>query len=207
AQGLALQLTATKENRAMGLYYMSVIADLNNQKYKSLWFIEKALTLEPEISMFLYQKGKVIYADQGIDAALPFFEKSIDLKRNSKEISLISGLKSFSDKDFITASDELKKMSLEEQEKYNVSVLLVESTAQKGNSAEAIKLGEKYLNTYSKNVDMYLELARIHEEFPVNPESAKKLALENYQKAFNKSENVNQKDWLKRKISFLNEKS
>ncbi len=58
AESLALQLTATQENRAMGLYYMSVIADSNNQHYKSLWFIEKALVLEPEISMFLYQKGK-----------------------------------------------------------------------------------------------------------------------------------------------------
>lgn len=207
AQSLALQLTATKDGRAMGLYYMSVIADLNNQKYKSLWFIEKALALEPEISMFLYQKGKVVYADEGIDAALPFFEKSIDLKRNSKEISLISGLKSFSDKDFITAAEELKKMSLDEQEKYNVSILLVESTAQKGNSAEAIKLGEKYLSSYSKNVDMYLELARIHEEFPADPENSKKLAIENYQKALSKSENVDQKDWLKRKISYLSEKS
>lgn len=207
AQTLALQLTATKDNRAMGLYYMSVIADLNNQHYKSLWFIEKALTLEPEISMFLYQKGKIVYTYDGIDAALPFFEKSIDLKRNSKEISLISGLKSFSDKDFITASDELKKMTLEEQDKYNVSILLVESTAQKGSSVEAIQMGEKYINTYAKNVDMYLELARIHEEFPVNPENSKKLAIENYQKALNKSENVDQKNWLKRKISYLTEKS
>jgi hypothetical protein len=207
AEKLALQLTATKENRSMGLYYLSVIADLNNQHYKSLWFIEKALALEPEISMFLYQKGKIVYTYDGIDAALPFFEKSIDLKRNSKEISLISGLKSFSDKDFITAADEMKKMSLEEQDKYNISILLVESTAQKGNSAEAIKLGEKYLSTYSKNIDMYLELARIHEEFPENTESSKKLAIENYQKALNKSENVDQKDWLKRKISYLSEKS
>jgi cellulose synthase operon protein C len=207
AEGLALQLTATKENRAMGLYYMSVIADSNNHQYKSLWFVEKALALEPEISMFLYQKGKIVYTYDGIDAALPFFEKSLDLKRNSKEVSLISGLKSFSDKDFITASEELKKMSLEEQDKFNVSILLVESTAQKGNSAEAIKLGEKYLNTYAKNVDMYLELARIHEEFPENPANSNKLAIENYQKALSKSENVDQKDWLKRKISYLSEKS
>jgi hypothetical protein len=207
AQSLALQLTATKDSRAMGLYYMSVIADLNDQHYKSLWFIEKALALEPEISMFLYQKGKIVYTYDGIDAALPLFEKSIDLKRNSKEISLISGLKSFTDKDFITAAEELKKLNLDEQEKYNVAVLLVESTAQKGQSAEAIKLGEKYLSTYSKNVDMYLELARIHEEFPENPENSKKLAIENYQKALSKSENNDQKDWLKRKISYLSEKN
>ena len=207
AESLALQLTAVKESRAIGLYYMSVIADLNNQHYKSLWFIEKALALEPEISMFLYQKGKIVYSFDGIDAALPLFEKSVDLKRSSKEIAILSGLKSFADKDFITASDELKKLSLDEQEKYSLSILLVESTAQKGSSSEALKIGEKYVGTYSKSVDMYLELARIHEEFSENPEKSKKLAIENYQKALNKSENVDQKDWLKRKISYLSEKS
>lgn len=205
AEGLALQLTATKENRAMGLYYMSVIADLNNQYYKSLWFAEKALALDPESSMFNYQKGKIVYANEGIDAALPLFEKSIDLKRSSKEISLISGLKSFSDKDFISASEELKKLSLEDQDKYNISVLLVESTAQKGNTAEAVKIGEKYLSAYPKSVEMYLQLARVYEEFPDSPDKSKKLALENYEKALNKSENNDQKSWIKRKISFLSE--
>jgi tetratricopeptide (TPR) repeat protein len=205
AELLARQLTATKENRAMGLYYMSVIADNNGQHFKSLWFIEKALALEPEISMFNYQKGKIVYTYDGIDAALPSFEKSIDLKRSSKEISLISGIKSFSDKDFITASDELKKMNTEDQDKYNVAALLVESTAQKGNSAEAIKLGETFLSSYPKNVDMYLQLGRVYEEFPENAETSKKLALEIYQKALGKSENNEQKNWLKRKISFLSE--
>lgn len=205
AEALSLQLTSTKENRAVGLYYLSVIADLNRQHYKSLWFIEKALALDSDVSMFNYQKGKLIYAFDGIDAALPFFERSIDLKRSSKEITLINGLKSYSDKDFISASDELKRLSQEDQDKYNISVLLVESTAQKGNTEEALKLGEKFLSSNPKNVDMYLQLARIHEEFPVNVETSKKLALENYQKALSKSDNNEQKNWLKKKISFLSE--
>ncbi len=205
AEALSLQLTATKENRAIGLYYLSVIADLNRQHYKSLWFIEKALALDSDVSMFNYQKGKLIYAFDGIDAALPLFEKSVDLKRSSKEITLISGLKSYSDKDFISASDELKRLSTEDQDRYNISVLLVESTAQKGNTAEALKMGEKYLSSNPKNVDMYLQMARVHEEFPLNIENSKKLALENYQKALSRSDNNEQKNWLKRKISFLSE--
>ena len=205
AENMARLLTATKENRAIGLYYMSLIADVNNQHYKSLWFIEKALALEPEISMFHYQKGKITYTYEGIDAALPSFEKSIDLKRNSKEISLISGLKSFSDKDFISASDELKKLTVDEQEKYNTSALLVESLAQKGNSAEAISTGEKFLNNFPKNIDMYLQLGRVYEEFPAHPTQSRQLAMESYQKALSKSENKEQKNWIQRKISFLSE--
>jgi tetratricopeptide (TPR) repeat protein len=94
---------------------------------------------------------------------------------------------------------------LEEQNKFNISTLLVESTAQKGNSSEAIQLAEKYILTNPKNIDMYLQLGRLFEEFPDNPQTAKKQAVDIYQKAFSKSENNEQKDWLKRKISFLSE--
>lgn len=205
AESIAKTLSADKQTRSLGFYYMSVIADLNKQDFKSQWFIEKALKLDESVSMFNYQKGKMIYTAKGLDAALPYFEKSIDLKRSSKEISLISGIKSFSDKDFISASDELKKLSLEDQNKFNISTLVVESTAQKGNSAEAIKLAEKYISSNPKNIDMYLQLGRLFEEFPENPQTGKKQALEIYQKALAKSDNNEQKDWLKRKISFLSE--
>ncbi len=204
AESQALTLTATKENRALGFYYMSVIADLNNQVNKSTWFIDKALKLDSDISMFNYQKGKLVYSTKNLDTALPYFEKAIELKKNSKEISLISGIKSFSDKDFISASDELKKLNFEDQDKFSVSTVLVESTAQKGNSAEAISLAQKYIVNNPKNVDMYLQLGRLFEEFPDQPETAKKKAVDTYTKALAQSQNSEQKSWLERKISFLN---
>lgn len=205
AESIALQLTATKENRPLGLYYLSVIADQRNQYYKSLWLTEKALTLEPNQPIFLYQKGKLLYSKYGISEALPYFEKSIDLRKSSKEVSLITGLKSFNEKDFISASEGLKDLSLEDQEKFSVATLIVEALAQKGSPEEAVKWGEKFLSNYPSHLDMYLQLARVHEQFSVNPQKSRQLASENYKKALAKTQDVDQRDWLKRKISYLNE--
>ena len=166
---------------------------------KALWLIEKAYALEPENSMINYQKGKVLYSVEGINSALPYFEKVLDMKKSSPELAVMSALKSFSDRDYITATEEFSRLSSEELYNYSLGELYVEATAQKGETEEALKLSSKLLNTKPDSVDMLIEQARVLEVFSVNKEGA----MISYQKAFSKSANAEQKDWLKKKIEFL----
>lgn len=199
AEKMALKLTETKEQRAIGLYYLSVIADANDESDKALWMIEKAQSLEPSVAFFHFQKGKVLYSVEGINSALPNFEKAFDIKKSSKEITVMNALKSFSDRDFITASTEFSQLSTEDLYNFNVAVLYVESIVQKGETAEAVSLAQKLVNAQPKNVDMLLEQARIFEEFSMKKEDA----IQAYNKAINVSVNADQKDWLKKKVEFL----
>ena len=199
AEKLAFKLTATKENRAMGLYYLSVIADRKDEPDKALWMIEKAVGLDPENSVLVYQKGKVLYSVEGINSALPYFEKVLDMKKSSPDLVVMSALKSFSDRDYISATEEFSRLSNDELYNYGVGLLFVEATAQKGETEVALKIASKFLNLKPAYVDMWIEQARIHEQFALNKEGA----LTSYQKALSKSVDSEQKDWIKKKIDFL----
>lgn len=200
AEKLAFKLTATKENRSMGLYYLSIIADRKDETDKSLWMIEKAISLDPENTALNYQKGKVLYSVEGINSALPYFERVLDMKKSSPDLVVMSALKSFSDRDFISATEDFSRLSSEELYTYGVDLLYVEATAQKGESDQALKLSAKFLNSKPDHVDMWIQQARIYEQFAMNVKDG---AITSYQKALAKSSDSEQKAWLKKKIDFL----
>ncbi len=111
----------------------------------------------------------------------------------------MSAVKSFSDRDYITATDEFYRLSNDELYNYGMGLLYVEAAAQKGETEQALRLAASFLNWKSDYVDMLIEQARVQEHFALNKESA----IVSYQKALSKSVNTEQKDWLKRKIEFL----
>lgn len=203
AEKMALQLTQTKDRRATGLFYLGLIADQKNEHDKAMWMFNKSLQIQPENSVVTYQLAKVSYSVDGFDSALPLFEKIIDIKKNSPEMTLLSGLKAFSDRDYLTAIEEFSRFELEELYNYNIDELYVESYAQKGDLKGARLLAEKLISNRTNKgdgyVDMHLQLARIFEQFEFNKEAA----LPIYEKALAKSNNLEQKEWIKKKISFL----
>lgn len=199
AETLAFKLSGNKETRSTGLYYLSLIADKQGDSEKSLWLIEKAFALDPENSIINYQKGKVLYSVEGINSALPYFEKVLDMRKSSPELVVMSALKSFSDRDYITATEEFSRLSVDELYNYSLGELYVEATAQKGETEEALKLSSKLLNSKPNSVDMLIEQGRVLEVFSTNKDSA----VTSYQKALTNSANPEQKDWLKKKIEFL----
>ena len=192
-------MTETKDKRALGLYYLSVIADQQKESDKALWMAEKAIALDSNNSLLNYQKGKVLYSVEGVNSALPFFEKVLDMKKDSLEIAVMNALKSFSDRDFITASEEFSRMSTEDLYNYSVAEIYIESLAQRGETEQAVKLAQKLVNSNLASVDTYLQQARVLEQFAINKESA--VAV--YDKAAKLSQTADQKDWIKRKIEFL----
>lgn len=203
AESLALKLTATKENRSVGLYYLSIIAEQMNQTLKSLWLIEKAMTLNPDNSFITYQKAKLIYKTDGLTAALPYFEKIDDLKKSTPEVAVISGLKSYTDKDYISTTEDFSLVSNEFIKNFSLAPLHIESFAQKGDYKGSISLAEKYLKIDANNPEINLQLARIYESYANSEVDSKKRSVENYQAALKKSKDTEQQNWIKNKLALL----
>lgn len=199
AEALSLKLAALPKNRSLGLYFLSVIAIEKNQPDKALWMIEKALTTDSFVSYYHFQKGKVLYSVEGLDSALSSFEKSFDIKLKTREINVMYGLKSFSDRDYLSAIQEFSQLSTDELYTYKVATLYVESILQSGQTDQAVNLALKLLGSGTDNVDMHLELARIYEQFSFDTASAAK----SYTKALASSKDIDQRNWLKNKLEFL----
>ena len=199
AEALSLKLAALPKNRSLGLYYLSVISIEKNQQDRALWMIEKALSTDSFVSFYHFQKGKVLYSVEGLDSALSSFEKSFDIKSKTREINVMYGLKSFSDRDYLSAMQEFSLLSTDELYTYKVATLYVESILQSGQTDQAVNLALKLLGSQTDNVDMHLQLARVYEQFSFDTASASK----SYTKALSSSKNIEQRNWLKNKIEFL----
>lgn len=202
AEKIALTMTSTAENRLTGLYYLSLIADANQEYDKSLWLLEKAKALSGSNKnsyLIDYQKAKVLYSVEDINSALVFFEKVFDMKDSTPEVRIIFAIKAFSDGDYLKASDEFSRLSAEQIYNYGVDLLHIDSILLKGDAAQALKLVDKYSSYKADRLDMLLEQARIFEHFTVN----KNTALQFYQKALSKCNDLDQQNWIKRKITFI----
>lgn len=198
AEKLALTLTGTGENRFAGLYYLSLVADANQEYEKSLWLLEKAGALKNN-SLVDYQKAKVLYSVEDLNSAFGFFEKVLDIKDSTPEVVVFTAIKAFSDGDYIKANEEFSRLSAEHIYNYGVDIIHIDSTLLKGDSEQAQKLVEKYSSFKADRVEMYLEQARIFERFAVNVDTA----ISFYQKALVKSSDPEQKSWISRKITYL----
>lgn len=227
AEKLALQLTATSEDRWIGLYYLSLVAEANKEYDKSLWLLEKASEKineksaekstqktntdnkngENYLDLINYQKAKVLYSVEDFNSAFSFFEKVLDMKKTAPEIVVIYAIKFFSDGDYLKANEEFSRLSPKQIYTYGVDLLHIDSILLSGDLLLAQKLVDSYAqykseksNKSSDRVEFLLEQARIQEAYVYNKEAA----LQFYQKALNKSSNPDQQVWLKKKIQFLN---
>lgn len=198
AEKMSYTLSAKKETRAIGMYYLSQIAQNRNLQNKALWYIDKALALDEENPVLNYQKGKVLFSVEGINSGLVFFEKALSIKNTSKEVAVLAALRAFSDRDYITTCEEISRLSLTDVYNYGMSKILVEATALKGEYKEAIALATKFLKAQPDSM-MWIEQARIEEQFLID----KDLAIISYQKALSLTKEDEQKNWLKNKIEFL----
>lgn len=196
---LGLELAKNKDTRALGLFYASVGAEARGFSEKSLWMIEAALKLQPEASPFVYQKARMIYKDDGLNAAMQFFDKVLDMQMSSTEMQTFAAVKAFSEGDFTKAIEKFSMLNREQLYTFNVGAVMSEAYAQKGEVDKALSTVKDLLNAKKDNVDFLLEQAHLFETYKGSPT----LALDSYEKAFKASSQVELRDWLSKKIQYL----
>ena len=197
----ALQLTSTPTYRVAGLYYLSLAAEKQEQFDKSIWLTNKILEQRQNDPMALYQKTKVLYSVEGLNSSLNFFEKLVDIKKFSNEVQIISAIKAFSDREYSNAKKDFSGLSVQQNYNYGVELLHIESEIQTGQLEKAIELTKSYMSVAksSDKINLELALARLYERFLFDENKA----LQSYQKAASISQNLDQKNWILKKIEFL----
>lgn len=196
---LGLELAKNKETRALGLFFVSLGAEGKGYNDKALWMIEAALKAQPEVSPYVYQKARLLYKEDGLNSAMPFFEKVLDMQMPSTEMQTFAGVKAFSEGDFTRAIEKFSSLSKEQLYTLNVGTLMSESYAQKGEIEKALSVVKDLLNVKKENADFLLQQAHIFETYKQSPT----LALDSYERAFKASQQLDMRDWLGKKIQYL----
>ncbi|WP_374032567.1 tetratricopeptide repeat protein [Bdellovibrio bacteriovorus] len=196
---LGLELAKSKDTRALGLFYASVGADARGYNDKAMWMIDAALKVQPEAAPYVYQKARLTYKEDGLNSAMPFFEKVLDMQMPSTEMQTFAGVKAFSEGDFTKAIENLSAISKEQLYTLNVGTLMSEAYAQKGEVDKALSVVKDLLGSKKDNTDFLLQQAHLFETYKQSPT----LALDSYEKAFKASQQLEMRDWLGKKIQYL----
>jgi len=196
---LGLELAKTKDTRALGLFYASVGSEGKGYNDKALWMIEAALKAQPEASPFVYQKARLTYKEDGLNAAMPFFEKVLDMQMPSTEMKTFAGVKAFSEGDFTSAIEKFSSLSKEQLYTLSVGTLMSEAYAQKGEVEKALSTMKDLLSYKRDNADFLLQQAHLFETYKESPT----LALDSYEKAIKAAAQPDLREWLGKKIQYL----
>jgi TolA-binding protein len=222
---LGLELAKDKAHRSDGLFYLSLASEGQGLNTKAIWMIDSALKKVPGSGLYLYQKARLTYLNEGPPSASKLFEKLLDMKLHSTELTVFAGIKSFSDRDFTTAIEHFSALTKEQLYTFNVGLLMSESLAQKGDADKAINLVNELISlheksnkktspesvnelmqenllmdTKNKSVGMILQKAHLYEQYKVDSG----LALNSYEGALKiNSTNRDLQNWLTKKIEHL----
>lgn len=196
---LGLELAKAKETRSVGLFYASLGSEGKGFSDKALWLIEAALKSQPEAAPLVYQKARLLYKNESLNSAMPFFEKVLDMQLPSTEMKTFAGVKAFSEGDFAAALKHFSTLTKEQLYNFNVGLLMSEAYAQKGEVEKALGTIKELLNVKKENADLLLQQAHLFETYKGSPT----LALDSYERAFKTSQQQEMRDWLGKKIQYL----
>jgi hypothetical protein len=197
---LALELAKFKETRPMGLYYLSVASDARDQKEKALWLADELLKTQAENPLVIYQKGRLMYQLEDINAAIPFFAKVVDMNMGSSEIATFAAVKSYTEKDFITSTDNFTKLNQDQVYTYNVGPLFSEAWAQRGETQKALQLIADLSVKKKDNVEILLQQAHLIESYKSSEIASAQQIYEHVGKITNKPD---LKEWIGKKLIYL----
>ncbi|HWU42075.1 MAG TPA: hypothetical protein VN132_01515, partial [Bdellovibrio sp.] len=184
---------------ALGLFYASIGADSKGYAEKSMWMIEAALKMQPDAAPFVYQKARLVYKNDGLNASMQLFEKVLDMQMSSTEMQTFAGVKAFSEGDFKKAIEKFSALNKDQLYNFNIGVLMSDAYAQKGDVEKALSTVKDMLTIKKDNVDVLLEQAHILETYKGSP----LLALDSYEKAMKASSQAELREWLGKKIQYL----
>jgi tetratricopeptide (TPR) repeat protein len=197
---LSLELAKFKETRVLGLYYLSLAADAREQREKALWLIDELLKTQSENGLVMYQKGRLMYEHEDINAAIPFFAKVMDMNIGSTEIATFAAVKAFTEKDYITATENFSRLTQDQVYNYNMGPLFSEAWAQRGEAEKGLQLITELSAKKRDNVDIMLQQAHLIE---VYKSSDVKIAQQVYERVAKITTKADLKDWISKKLTLL----
>lgn len=196
---IAQKLVGHKDHQKIGLYYLSLVSEIQGLHEKSLWLSEMGLKSQNDSPLFAYQKARMIYHLEGLTAALPFFDKVLATQMTSTETETLLGIKAFNEGDFETVSAKFSGFAADQLYNLEIGTLLSESLAQKGQVDRALKVIDQMLAKGPEVIELLLQKARVLESF----KQARLPALETYERALKLATEDELKNWLDKKVKLI----
>jgi hypothetical protein len=197
---LSLELAKYKDTRTLGLYYLSLAADAREQKEKALWLVDELMKTQSENALVLYQKGRLMYKIEDINAAIPFFAKVVDMNIGSSEIATFAAVKAFTEKDYISSTENFSRLTQDQVYNYNMGPLFSEAWALRGEGEKGLQFITELSAKKKDNVDILLQQAHLIE---VYKSSDVKTAQQVYERIARITTKADLKEWIGKKLALL----
>lgn len=194
----ALALTETPTNRAWGLFYLSLASEQQKNWAKAHWLAEKALSLEPQKEVFIYQKMRTLAHLEGWGAV----SGDLILLYNNPDIQFpdllaMKAVHLSKQGDWKSTRSLLEDLPNSTLEKHRLTLLLAEAQNKLGDSDTAVRTLQK--SKIKDTVEAALLVARIFEVS--KPELVR--AQESYKRALSLAQEPLQKQWIEKKLGYL----
>lgn len=124
AEKITLRLAEDKKQRPLALYYLSLMAYDQQQPRLSQWLIEKSATQNNRLSLAVYQQARLSYTTSGLTAYFKNIDKMLNVQKDIPELSMISGLKAFSERDYKQAKKEFSRLTEKQIYTYGMNTFL-----------------------------------------------------------------------------------
>lgn len=202
AEKYADQMIRKDPSVALGTYYFSILAELENKNDKALWLSELALKKNPEYIFITYQKAKILYKLNQYAEANKLFVKAYDHKLPANELILMHGILSYAEGDCYSAADDFTKLNAKMIYNYGLGAAYAECQAQKGELNKAAATLKEQLKFNIYNTDLLLQAAFINEVYKSDTQAT----ISAYEAAKKAATLPEMKDWIQRKLDYLNGK-
>jgi len=162
-ENLGNHLAKTEILGPWGVYYLSLAALERKEFTRSLWMVEAALKKAPSIGLFYYQRGRVLWAMNEVDAAVAAFEESLRLDSKNTEAHFFVGQIYLKDLDFKRAAEHLE-VAVKADRKNPVALDgLSYCYGKLGKFEEAVELLETAMGVLPRRLDLRMRQALILE--------------------------------------------
>ena len=195
----ALALTDTPTNRAWGLFYLSLDSEKSKLYTKSYWLIEKALQLSPLNEVFHYQKVRMLSRIEDFSSVSGELLNLYNSKNfSTPDLKALHAVHLSKLGDWKKSLSLLNSLSKETKEKHQLALLIAEAQNKTGDYDGAIQTIQQ--SSYKNTIEGALFLAKIFEVS--KPELTR--AQESYKKALSLASEAQQKQWIEKKLAYLN---
>ncbi len=201
-QKVAEQMVKVSVKDPQGLFYMALAASGNNESAKAIWLYDLALKKDSSNPVLHFNKARELLQNDQPTVALNEFVEINDKRFVAEEIQVIEALNDYDKGDCLTAGELLNQLDNKKQKIFKIIPILAECTSIKGEPDQAIQILKKDLKEKVQQPELWLELARLQEIFKFDKQEAQTA----YQSASQYSNDEDLKNWVKRKIDYLNGK-
>lgn len=147
-----------------GAYYLALHAKTVGENQRALWMLDLGLKKSPNLSLFIYEKGRILWEMKDYQQSVSLIERAVDLDENLLEAQVFLGQVYVRDGFFKRANKHLKKAIQLDRENLAALKGLAETHLRLNKFEEAAKYLDDVVDEESTNLVAILKLAQVYEK-------------------------------------------